>query len=470
MPEHFPRVPTSEMLTANVDEPTPTLVLLKTSNTGRGPLNSLAASSNETLESSLLDDSSGKGSLDPFPSGEVTTAAGSKDEEDPEETKAFITVTFTPPKEEEVVVSVEEVKKPETVKGNCWRSSLGVLLGLTSGFTNSLVALLVKLIETIGTFEIAVFRYVVMLVPLIVTLGWKRNNPFRLELVKKSGWALVLRAVVGAASTYCKYFALRKLPLADASVILFSSPVFVSVMARIFLKEPFRWVHGGAIAVSLGGCILVSRPTFIFGSAAYNPTVEWDDHMWGCLSALASAIFSASVFVTVRHMKQVDSTVVLFWTAFVGLIISLVATAAADDFIFPTDLQEISYIIGVGVLTLISQEALTRALRLESAGLISLLRTGDIVWAFVWQIALFHVVPHYFSIIGAIMVVVCVMFVSLREATEKLPPGSRLRRAIQAINGATEDAGRCCRRKRRPLHHNEVPALIAVPEKVPTAV
>ena len=340
--------------------------------------------------------------------------------------------------------------KEEPKRKSCAQSSLGVFLGLLSGFANSLVALLVKLINSIGTFEIAVFRYVIMLGPLLVALGMKRTNPFRWELVKTRGWVLVLRAVVGSASTYCKYFALHKLPLADASVILFSSPVFTSLLARIFLKEKFHWIQGVAIGVTLAGCTLVSRPTFIFGASAYNPNLEWDDHMWGCIAALASAVSSASVFVTVRHMKDVDSTIVLFWTAFVGLFISLIATATLDHFVFPTDWLEIIYILGVGILTLVSQEALTRALRLESAGLISLLRTGDIVWSFVWQITLFRIIPHYFSIIGALLVVFCVMFISLREAGEKMPANSKVGQLIRKINRKMDaiDCTACCKKKK----------------------
>ena len=159
----------------------------------------------------------------------------------------------------------------------------------------------------------------------------------------------------------------------------------------------------------------------------------------------------------VRQMKDVDSTVVLFYTAFIGLFISLIATAALDHFVFPTDLWEISYLLGVGILTLISQEALTRALRLESAGLISLLRTGDIVWSFMWQVVIFRVIPHYLSIIGALLVVFCVSVISLREAAVKLPPDSRLaivvRKADNFLDSLTSMCTCCCRKKDQPVEN-----------------
>lgn len=301
----------------------------------------------------------------------------------------------------------------------CCQRSLGTSLGLLSGLTNSLVSLFAKLVKGLGTFEIAFYRYVVMIIPLSLILC-KRTNPFALDLLKGHGWVLLLRALVGCGSANFKYMALKTLPIADASVILFSSPVFTTVFARIFLKEKFNWVHCVVIVVTLGGCVMVVRPTFIFGATfGTSGEIPMDpvQRLWGCLFALISSIFTAATYVSVRRLKVVDSFVVLFWTATVGMVVTAVLAGSIDGFHMTQELRDIGYVFGLGICSLISQESLTYALKLETAGMISLLRTGDIVWSFIWQIAVFREYPHYLSIIGAILVAVSVLFLSLKETS-----------------------------------------------------
>lgn len=47
---------------------------------------------------------------------------------------------------------------------------------------------------------------------------------------------LVLRGLAGASSLYLRFHAFHYLPIADASVIVFSIPIFVSIFAWLFLK------------------------------------------------------------------------------------------------------------------------------------------------------------------------------------------------------------------------------------------
>ncbi|GAV02873.1 hypothetical protein RvY_13385 [Ramazzottius varieornatus] len=304
------------------------------------------------------------------------------------------------------------------------KSAFGILLGLFSGLTNSIIALLIKFVETKSIFEIAGYRYAVMIPLLGAYLLQQKANPFDWAMIKQFGWVLVLRAVVGAGATFTSYLALQKLPLADASVILFSSPVFVAIFGRIFLKEPLRWSHGFAIIVTLIGCILVARPPAIFGTPVADINPEFK--LWGYISALAAAILTASVYVALRFMKELNSTIISFYTATIGAILSFIITGALHEFFVPTDPKVIGSIFGVGILSLVSNESMNRALRLESAGLIALLRTFDIVWSFIWQLTVFKLVPHYFSIIGAVLVIVCVALLSMKETVQKLPPSSRV--------------------------------------------
>jgi drug/metabolite transporter (DMT)-like permease len=56
------------------------------------------------------------------------------------------------------------------------------------------------------------------------------------------------------------------MPLGDSSVICNSYPVFVSILASLFLGEPFGGIFMFfATMVTLGGVVIVSRPPFMFG-------------------------------------------------------------------------------------------------------------------------------------------------------------------------------------------------------------
>ncbi|GAV02834.1 hypothetical protein RvY_13350 [Ramazzottius varieornatus] len=309
----------------------------------------------------------------------------------------------------------------------------GILLGLFSGFTNSLIGLLVKLADTRGVFEISTYRFGVMLIPPTLLLIYNRLNPLEWKLIKTAGWLLFLRGSLGAAAEFARYFALKKLPLADASVIMYSSPVFVAVFGRIFLKEPFRWSHAISIIVTLTGCILVSRPPAIFGSVAAESSADWYGKIWGYVSALGSAMFAASAYVAVRYMKDLNSHIVLFHMGVVGVASSAITAGALKEFGPLSDPKEIGGLFGVGLLSWLKNETMVRALQLESAGLIALLRTGDIVWAFIWQIAIFRTAPHYLSIIGAVLVVACVSFLSISESLKKLPADSKVRHFVENL-------------------------------------
>ena len=79
----------------------------------------------------------------------------------------------------------------------------------------------------------------VLTIPMIV---YHDLNPFGPPELRH---LLILRGLAGATSLFLRFVAFQNLPIADASVIIFSIPVFVSVFAWIFLK-----VSNGFVAIS----------------------------------------------------------------------------------------------------------------------------------------------------------------------------------------------------------------------------
>ena len=60
------------------------------------------------------------------------------------------------------------------------------------------------------------------------------------------------------------YYSFRKLPLGDATTIIFSSPVIVIALSFIFLKEPCGILRIAVITALFTGVVLVSKPPFLF--------------------------------------------------------------------------------------------------------------------------------------------------------------------------------------------------------------
>jgi drug/metabolite transporter (DMT)-like permease len=79
------------------------------------------------------------------------------------------------------------------------------------------------------------------------------------------------------------------------------------------------------------------------------------------------------------------------------------------------------------------QILLTLALQREQAGPVSIARSADIVFAFIWQVLFFHVVPNRYSIAGAILVTSSVMLTGLRKWAVALPESSPVKRTLGVL-------------------------------------
>lgn len=109
---------------------------------------------------------------------------------------------------------------------------LGIIMAIASSFFFSLSSLIVKVVPDVHPVALATYRFAGILLPSLPIVICRSEDPFP----KGKRWLLLLRAFLGTTSLMSQFYALRHMPLADASVIIFSVPVFVAIFARIFLK------------------------------------------------------------------------------------------------------------------------------------------------------------------------------------------------------------------------------------------
>ncbi|MEQ2175932.1 hypothetical protein GOODEAATRI_022772, partial [Goodea atripinnis] len=96
---------------------------------------------------------------------------------------------------------------------------------------------------------------------------------------------LVLRGFLGSNAMILLYYAVQQMPLADATVIMFSNPVFTSILAWIFLKEKCTIWDCLFTVFTFTGVILIARPPFLFGEHLSGIEDNYTNHVKGTVAA-----------------------------------------------------------------------------------------------------------------------------------------------------------------------------------------
>ena len=105
--------------------------------------------------------------------------------------------------------------------------------------------------------QILLFRSVVagvLLIPIIRRTGW------RALLRVERPWLQLFRVVLAAVETAMFYWAVKRLPLADAMTYYLAGPIYVTLMAAVFLGEKVGWRRWLAVLVGFLGVIVALGP------------------------------------------------------------------------------------------------------------------------------------------------------------------------------------------------------------------
>lgn len=264
------------------------------------------------------------------------------------------------------------------------------IIGSALGF--SLMALFVKLAgRTLPTSEIVLARALISLV-----LSWTL-----LRVRRKSPWGtnhrlLLLRGVLGFGGLMCFYYAVTHLPLAEATVIHFTNPIFTAVLAALLLGER----NGGKVvlglACGLGGTLLVAQPGGFGGSASTLAPLA-------VAVAFGGALFSAAAYVTVRRLARTeDPLVIVFYFPLVAVPAALPLVVA--EFVWPRGIEWL-WLLLVGVFTQIGQVQLTRGLQLLPAGQAMTIGYLQIVFAAILGILVCAELPAVATLLGCGLIV-----------------------------------------------------------------
>ena len=157
----------------------------------------------------------------------------------------------------------------------------------------------------------------------------------------------LLRGVAGLSAMYCFYYAIAHMPLADAMLLKLSAPLFMPLIALLWLRESFTWHVLAALGVGFAGVAVILLP-------------EFSDTAPVALIALAGGFFAAIAKVTVRRLSATEpATRTVFYFAATGATFSLLPWLLLGQW---PDAAEAGWLLLIGGFATMGQMLLTRGM------------------------------------------------------------------------------------------------------------
>ena len=243
--------------------------------------------------------------------------------------------------------------------------------------------------------QITAGRYVFALAALLLATAFLRPTFTKPAITMHFG-----RALAGSSGVTLMFAAATLIPLADATAISMLNPIIAMVLAIPLLKEvvgPRRWLAAG---LSVFGALLLIRP----GASSFDPAA---------LIALLSAVLLAFEIILIKLLSRREATlqILLFSNGFGTL---LAGFAALFVWVNPTPAQWLG-LVAIGLLMVAAQSLFLFALRRGDASFVAPLFYATLVFAALYDFAIFGVLPTSLSTLGAGVIIIGALIMAWSE-------------------------------------------------------
>lgn len=211
----------------------------------------------------------------------------------------------------------------------------------------------------------------------------------------------IWRGSLIGVSTQMGFFAISQIPLATATVLFFSAPMFAALIAIPLHKERIGIRRGGAIAVGFLGVLVVLRP----GVVPLDLAV---------LAAIGSSFLFALALLSSRGLANQDGPFAAYLSsAVVTIVVS--APLAVPNWALP-DASFGWFALGlVVVMSLARNIGDLQAYRLAEASVLAPLAYLRLILIGFAGFVLFDETPDQFTLLGAVLIVGAAFYIAQRE-------------------------------------------------------
>lgn len=231
---------------------------------------------------------------------------------------------------------------------------------------------------------------------LLSPLIWRSRHEFmRLERPSLH----LLRVVLSTLEVAAFFVAVMYLPLADVITFYLASPIFVTALSALVLREQVGWRRWCAVGVGFCGVLIAMQPS--------AQTITWP-----ALIALSGSTCFAILMLITRSLRGASDTV-LASSQFVGTLV-FGAMLLPFGWVTPSlpgfGLFALAGAISVGALLCVN-----RSLKLAPASVVVPYQYSMIIWAVIFGYVVFSDVPTLATLIGAAIIIGAGFYIFLRE-------------------------------------------------------
>jgi drug/metabolite transporter (DMT)-like permease len=278
---------------------------------------------------------------------------------------------------------------PPNVQGAPWLVSGGFIFTSTS----AMIRLLATQVESVQT---AFFRAVLSLILLLPMIASGRVKPWHSKRIVGHFW----RTAMGTGSMVLGFYAVSMLPLADATAIAFSQPLFSVVVAALILGEKVRWRRWSATVIGFAGVLVMVRP----GEGSLQ---------LGALVALANAAAVSLSILLVRRLSD-SETPLMILTQFAIFSTILLAVPAVLVWRWP-DLWGWVLAVGIALSATVGQYFWVQAFKSGEMSAVAPFEYMRLPFAVFVGWLIWGEMPVIWTYVGASIVIGSALYIAHRE-------------------------------------------------------
>lgn len=225
-----------------------------------------------------------------------------------------------------------------TFKGNT-QSFTAVI---TSCVLFGMIGIFVKEIEGMEAGSILFYR---LFFGFAVILGYLAvSGGIRKVQLKQKKSRILLLGVLNTVTMFAYFSAIRHVGIPVAVLLLYTAPIYVTLLSPLLLKERVTLLDMLALTLSISGILLAINPLNAYGSAA----PEDGDYIKGIFFGLLSGLSYGCSIMTMNYLKDNYSAIEqMFWSTAVSLVLLLPFGLSVSG---PVLLKNLKLLIPLGII------------------------------------------------------------------------------------------------------------------------